>query len=173
MAAHSSARDPAGLSRRLAAMAYDLLLLAALAAVATFAFLPLSGGEALLVRTQGPLAHVYHATQLLLALGYFGISWTRGGQTLGMRAWRIRLQAAGGGAANWPDAIVRFTIGAALLMLAAVGLWELRTTHSPLHTACALLLLLPALANLAWIACDRGHRSLQDIAGGLRVVRSA
>ncbi len=56
--------------------------------VATFALLPLSGGEAILTATQGIVGQLYHALLVLLVFGYFGLCWTRSGQTLGMRAWR-------------------------------------------------------------------------------------
>jgi uncharacterized RDD family membrane protein YckC len=164
-----SASAPASLFRRTAALLYDLLLIAALLLMLTFALLPLTAGEAILTSTHGLLGRLYHALQLLLAFGYFGICWTRGGQTLGMKAWRIRIESADGRPPNWADAIVRFTIGATLLFLALIGFWQLRVPGWSLADLAALLLLLPAPANLAWVMFDREGRSLQDIAGQLRV----
>jgi uncharacterized RDD family membrane protein YckC len=166
-----SSAAPAGLFRRLAALIYDFLLITALLLVLTFALLPLTGGEAILTSTQGWLGRLYHALQLLLVFGYFGICWTRGGQTLGMKAWRIRLQSADGSAANWADAAVRFTIGAALFLLALIGLWSLHDPGWSIGDLAAALMILPALANLAWILVDPAGRSLQDLAGAMRVVR--
>lgn len=73
------------LGRRAGAMAYDALILVALwmiaAAVVVIAIDdPVDSGN--------PLFQLY---LLLLALAYFHVSWSRIGQTLGMRAWRIRL----------------------------------------------------------------------------------
>jgi uncharacterized RDD family membrane protein YckC len=169
----STAAAPAGLFRRLAALFYDTLLVVALLAIATFAVLPLTGGEAILTSTQGWLGRLYHALELLLAFGYFGICWTRGGQTLGMKAWRIRLETIDGRPPNWADAFVRFTIGATFLLLAVLGIWYLRTPGWTLGDLAAMLLLLPAPINLAWVPFDRAGRSLQDLAGGMRVVRNA
>ena len=63
------------------------------------------------------------------------MSWTRGGQTLGMRAWRCRLVAADGEPVGWGQTVARFA--AALVSWAALGLgfwWALadperRTWH--------------------------------------------
>ena len=155
----------------MAALFYDLLLIAALLLVLTFALLPLTAGEAILTSTHGLIGRLYHALQLLLAFGYFGICWTRGGQTLGMKAWRIRIETADGRPPNWADAIVRFTIGATLLLLAVIGIWQLRTPGWNLADLAALLLLLPAPVNLGWVLLDREGRSLQDLAGQLRLLR--
>ena len=161
----------AGLFRRLAAMFYDLLLTIALLAALTFALLPLSGGEAILTSSQGWLGRLYHALEVLLAFAYFGFCWTRGGQTLGMKAWRIRLETMDGRLPNWADALMRFTIGATILLLGVLGCWYLQTPGWSLGDLAAGLLLLPAPVNLGWVLFDRAGRSLQDLAGGLRVVR--
>lgn len=164
---------PAGLLRRLAAMLYDGLLVAALLFIATFAVLPLTGGEAITPASQGPFIHLYRGWLLAVAFGYFGLCWVRGGQTLGQRAWRIRLQSADGTAANWADAVVRFTIGAAVFLLALAGFWSLSRPGWTLSDLAAAPMLLPAVLNLAWIAFDPAGRSLQDLAGAMRVVRIA
>jgi uncharacterized RDD family membrane protein YckC len=172
MGEESTTGAPAGLIRRLAALLYDLLLTIALAFVATFALLPLTDGEAILTSTQGITGHLYHAILFLLVFGYFGLCWTRSGQTLGMKAWRIRLQAANGRGLNWADALVRFAIGAALTLMAVAGVACLLSSRWP-DMLVGGLLLMPAVLNLAWIAFDRASRSLQDLAGRLRVTRLA
>ncbi len=161
----------AGLFRRLAAMFYDLLLMVALWFVATFAMLPLTGGEAILASSQGLLGHFYHALLLLLAVAYFGFCWTRGGQTLGMKAWRIRLERMDGRSPGWGDALIRFTSGAASLLLAVFGLWRLRASGWSWSDLAGVSLLLPLAGNLSWIALSGAGQSLQDLVGGLRVVR--
>lgn len=161
----------AGILRRLAALSYDALLLAAVLFVATVAWLPLTGGEAITPEASGWLAYLYRAWLLLVAFAYFAVSWIRAGQTLGMRAWRIQLVRAAGGAPGWLDAVVRFTLGAAMTLLAGFGLWFLREPGWSLADAVAILLLLPPLANLLWAAFDRDGRTLQDLASLTRVVR--
>ena len=162
---------PAGFWRRSAALFYDLLLVIALAAVATFAMLPLTDGEAILDSTQGAIGHAYHAVLLLLAFGYFGRSWTGSGQTLGMRAWRIELQTAAGGRLGWPGAAGRFLLGTGIALLAVLGAWYLRRPASALAAAGAAALVAPLALNYGWIPLDAAKRTLQDLAGGTRVVR--
>jgi len=162
---------PAGLFRRLAAQVYDFLLVIALWFIATFMVLPLTGGEAITPATQGGLEWAYRAWLLAVFFGYFGFCWVRGGQTLGMRAWRIRLESAGGRSPRWTEAGLRYAIGVALILTAVYGAWLIaRPGWSP-SDALALLLLLPVPVNLAWIALDREGRSLQDLAGAMQMVR--
>jgi uncharacterized RDD family membrane protein YckC len=76
-----------GLARRLASMLYEAVLLFAIAFFAGFAFHFASRGASL----EGWLRFAH---QLLLAAvfaAYFLWCWLRGGQTLAMKAWRIRL----------------------------------------------------------------------------------
>lgn len=73
------------LARRCGAMAYDAMILVALWMIATA--LPVLIIEQA-VDSGNPFFQLY---LLSLALAYFHISWSRIGQTLGMRAWRIRL----------------------------------------------------------------------------------
>jgi len=96
---------PAPPWRRLAAACYDALLLLALWMVALLA--------SLFVHQLFGLARNDHANALLLflaGLGFFGWSWTHGGQTLGMRAWRLRLYRDNGGAVRWPVAAGRYAL---------------------------------------------------------------
>ena len=163
---------PAGLFRRLAALLYDLLLAIAIAFVATAAMLPLTHGEAILTATQGIVAQLYHVVLLLAVFAYFGWCWTRSGQTLGMKAWRIRIAAADGSCLNWVESTVRFLLGSATAWLATLGAWYLFRSEGPLAIAASIAMLAPAILNFAWIAIDSAGRSLLDLAGRLRVERT-
>jgi uncharacterized RDD family membrane protein YckC len=169
----STAGAPAGLFRRLASLFYDLLLVIAIAFAVTFALLPLTDGEAILASTGGFAGHLYRALMLLLAFGYFALSWTRGGQTLGMKAWRIRVRAADGSRLGFGGATFRFATGALFGWLAVLGFWLLARPGDTSAEVAAALLFLPALMNALWIAFDRESRSLQDLAGRARVSRLA
>lgn len=162
---------PAGLFHRLAALLYDILLAIAIAFVATAAMLPLTRGEAILTATQGPLGHAYHAVWLLAVFAYFGCCWTRGGQTLGMRAWRIELQTSAGLRLGWAGAAGRYLLGVAILVLAILGIWYLAAPGSALAHAGAIALLAPVVANYAWVPIDSAGRSLIDLACQSRVVQ--
>lgn len=105
---------PPGLLRRLGALFYDAALLLGILFFATAAVLPLRGGAF------EPHSFAYQAYLLLVSFLFFGGFWTHGGQTLGMRAWKIRLCAEDGGPIRWPQASLRFA--AALVSLSVFGL---------------------------------------------------
>ena len=77
-----------GIARRLAAMLYEALLLLAVAFFAGSLFLFASGGHD---ATAGWHRYALQAFIALVFAAYFLWCWLRGGQTLAMRAWRIRL----------------------------------------------------------------------------------
>lgn len=60
----------------------------------------------------------------LLAGGYATVSWRRGGQTLGMRPWRLRLVGAGTDAPlPWRALWIRYAVGTASLLAGGLGFW--------------------------------------------------
>jgi uncharacterized RDD family membrane protein YckC len=123
----SSSRLPgAGLLRRLGAMFYDLLLVLAVMMVATAAFLPLTGGEAITSDRFGAWEYAYRVLLLVIVVLFFGLFWTRRGQTLGMAAWRLRLEREDGSPLTWFDVIKRLAAATVSLTLAFAGyLWIL------------------------------------------------
>jgi uncharacterized RDD family membrane protein YckC len=135
---------PAHLALRLIAAIYDLLPLAALWFVATVLALALTGGT-LDVRL---VAHKLLVQALVLAASatYFVVSWRRGGATIGMRAWRLRVVAADGAPVDLRRALLRFAV--ALLSLGACGL------------------------GFVWCLIDRERRAWHDIAAGTLLVRT-
>jgi uncharacterized RDD family membrane protein YckC len=114
----SLALEPASLWRRLAALCYDLLLLAALAVCFTLAVLALRLGTAV------PPGSWWFAFSLLaIAMVFFSWFWVNGGQTLGMRAWRIRVVRVNGRGLKWPRAAARFAAALVAALPAGLGLW--------------------------------------------------
>jgi uncharacterized RDD family membrane protein YckC len=123
--------SPARLPRRLAAIVYDGLLLAGVLLVATALALGLAvailGSES--VRLHSPLqGNPFFSTYLLLVCFFFyGGFWIHGGQTLGMRAWRLRVQQRDGRNIGWWQALLRFLIaglGWSRLPLICIGFSE-------------------------------------------------
>lgn len=119
----------AGLLRRLGALLYDTLLLAALWMLTTAFFLPFTGGEALSEARSPLLERIYQAALLAVLVGFYGISWTSRGQTLGMAAWRLRVERKDGRLLTWPDVLRR--LAAALLSWAAFGMGWLNALVDP------------------------------------------
>lgn len=85
---------PAQLGWRVLALVYDSLPMIPLVMLTSAVFWRLNGGHT--VENSLPLALL----QLLATWGlvglYFVLSWNRGGQTMGMRPWRLRVLAADG-----------------------------------------------------------------------------
>lgn len=111
-----------GLPKRLAVIFYDSLLLLAVLFVATALVMPLTGDLAARSAYQ-PLFTLY-----LLLLGYlfFGWFWTHGGQTPGMRAWRVRINSEDGKSVSWNQAFLRyFAAIVSWIPLGAGFLWSL------------------------------------------------
>jgi uncharacterized RDD family membrane protein YckC len=104
-----------GLGRRLAAIFYEALTAFAVAFFAAALFLVASGARD---ASRGALRH---ELQLFLAVvlgAYFVFCWLRGGQTLAMKAWRIRLVDV-----TPRKALVRLVL--AMLLLPVSILWAL------------------------------------------------
>jgi len=134
----------AGLLRRLAALVYDGLLLLALLFLVTACFLPLTGGTAITWERFPVLWLSHKLVVAAVIVGFYGIFWTRRGETLGMTSWRLRVERLDGTLLTWRDTLVR--IGAAVLSWMPLG--------------------------LGWIWClvDRDGRSWHDILSQTRVV---
>ncbi len=112
--------SPAGLFRRLAALLYDGLLVLAILMLATLVVVLLNRGEAI---QNSPL---YNTFLLVLMFLYFAWHWVRAGQTLGMRAWRLRLIHRQGGPVSWHQALVRFLVAIPSGLVFGLGyLWIL------------------------------------------------
>lgn len=111
-----------GLLRRLAAIAYDALLVAALLFLATIPFIALRGGEAVEIGDNA----IYQLVLVLVIYGFFVGFWAGPGRTLGMQSWGLQLETMDGGRPSAAAASLRFV--AAIVSWAAVGLgflWQL------------------------------------------------
>lgn len=118
---HPSPPESAGLLRRLAALLYDSLLLLALWFIATALLLPFTGGTA--IRPQHPLMTSY---LLFVSFFFYGWFWLHGGQTLGMRSWRLQLQNLRPGPISWWQALLRFLVAIPSAVFFGIGyLWML------------------------------------------------
>ena len=131
-------RAPA-LARRLASALYELLLVVALMFIATFPFLAFLGDA-----THGWRRNLLQVWILLVVGAYFVWFWTRGGQTLPMKTWRIRLVRHDGAPVGTGRAIHRYLI--AILGTAALGL------------------------GFLWALIDRDRQFLHDLLAGTALV---
>ena len=116
MSASETQPRPATLFRRLAALFYDSLLLLAVWFIATALLLPFTSGEA--IRPHNPLLSSY---LLFISFFFYGWFWIHGGQTLGMRAWKLRLGNLREGPVTWLQALLRFMVAIPSGMLFGLG----------------------------------------------------
>jgi uncharacterized RDD family membrane protein YckC len=110
----------AGVLRRFGAMLYDSLLVIALLLIVTALFLPFTGGEAITADRSVVFERIYQAVLLLLVVLFFCVFWTWRGQTVGMLAWRLRVERIDGAPLTWRDALLR--LGGAWVSFVALGL---------------------------------------------------
>ena len=112
--------EPAGLLRRLVAMFYDALLLLSVLLLATALALLLTRGG---LDYHNPFFRSY---LFLIWFVFYTWFWTHGGQTLGMQAWKLRLQRREGGPVTLWQALLRSLVAFPSLLLFGLGmLWML------------------------------------------------
>lgn len=134
-----SAPASCGLARRLVAAFYDGIVVIA---VLFFAALPV----VLLHGSAVEGSFLFDIYLLGVAFAFYGGFWTHGGQTIGMRAWGVRVVRADGGPVRWTEAGLRFT--AAILSWVALG------------------------AGFWWCLLDRERLAWHDRLSGTRLVRT-
>ena len=134
---------------RLLAMVYDLLPVVAMwflaSALFTVGYTLAGHGARENIAPFSPLQWLLWLSCWLATGGYAVISWRRGGQTLGMRPWRLQVTAADGGPATVKALWVRYAVGTLSLLAAGLG--------------------------FAWAWIDRDRLAWHDRASGTRVRR--
>lgn len=130
----------AGLARRLASLLYESLLLFAVGFAASWVFFFASGGRG----EAGSARTLLQLFLLAVYAAYFLWCWLRGGQTLAMKAWKIRLESESGAAVRPASALYRFALA---------------------------LVLLPTLVSVVWALFDRDRQFLHDRLARTRLVR--
>lgn len=110
---------PAGLIRRLGAMLYDFMIIVAVWMLLGFARLPfLPEGVDAMNDHAGP---GFQSALFLVTFGFFTFFWRRTGQTIGMLAWRIRIQNSDGSPISLTQSLMRFLSGAFSLICLGLG----------------------------------------------------
>lgn len=70
------------------------------------------------------VAHTLFQVWLLVVCGaYFVYCWTRGGRTLAMRTWHLKVARADGMAIDWRRAWLRYALAVPGLFLFGLGYW--------------------------------------------------
>lgn len=141
-----------GIFRRVASAFYDLMLCLALLMVLTLVYQQgvlrmIYGPEALQTMSDaGQLDHdpVLSVAMILLVFSFFGLFWTLRGQTLGMQAWRLRVEQLNGTSITWRQAAQRVSFALLGWLCVGLGTW--------------------------WALWDKQSRTWADIVSGTRTV---
>ncbi|HET6807386.1 MAG TPA: RDD family protein [Frateuria sp.] len=161
---HDNASISCPLWRRLAALVYDLLAVVAIVMVVGLLCQLATGGQVVAAGAHATIAWWYQPLQGLVVGAYFGVSWWRGGQTLGMRPWHIRVVGTDGGRVSPGQALGRVVVAALPLLLLALAPWlGLRGAVWAVLAGWALCFA-PALF-------DPRRRALHDLAAGTELHR--
>jgi uncharacterized RDD family membrane protein YckC len=161
----------AGPLRRILAMCYDSMLLIAVLLLAMAFITPfLDEGSK---PSHNPFISSYLVSVTFFFFGWF---WTHGGQTLGMRAWKLKLELDNGQPLSWWHALLRFLTAIPAWGLFGLGLFFC-ITPSTEHIPAVIKLLesLPCwilmVAGFIWIVIDNWENSWRDRFSQTRVVQ--
>jgi uncharacterized RDD family membrane protein YckC len=99
--------------RRLGSIAYDLFLV--------FSFVFFIAGIVILINNKEPITNnlFFYLLTLPVIYAYFSISWVKGKQTLGMRAWKFEIMQKDGNNITYKQSLIRLAL--ATISLAGIG----------------------------------------------------
>ena len=113
--------------QRMLALLYDLWPVVALwmllSALFNLGFFVAGHGEREILKTGSALGILLWLCCWWVAGVYAVMSWSRGGQTLGMRAWRLRVTGMGETPPTRKQLIQRYAVGTISLLLGGLGFW--------------------------------------------------
>jgi uncharacterized RDD family membrane protein YckC len=132
--------SPCSLLRRLAIIVYDGIVVISLLMLATMlAMLAGFGGRTAM---KDP---IYTGYLLAVWFLYLAWCWHKGGMTVGMRAWRVKIENRNGHRPGWGMSALRFLVSLVSAALAGLG--------------------------FLWALLDADKRTWHDILSGTRLVR--
>ena len=129
------------IARRLVSILYESLLVFAVVFFAGLLFYGAASG-----RLSGLIRSLFQIYLIVILGLYFVWCWHRGGQTLPMKTWKLRLASADGGPVSVLRAALRYLLACLSFALAGTG--------------------------LVWAVFDRDRQFLHDRLAGTRIVRS-
>ena len=113
--------------RRLGSITYDLFLV--------FSFVFFISGIVILINSKEPITNnlFFYLLTLPVIYAYFSISWVKGKQTLGMRAWKFEIMQKDGNNITYKQSLIRLVL--ATISLAGIGfIFQLFNQYSlPIH----------------------------------------
>ena len=108
-----------GVARRLMSLAYEVLVVSAIALVAGLAFYGVADGS-----LTGGMRHLFQLYLFLVLGAYFVACWSHGGRTLPMQTWKVRVVRDDGVSIGIGRAMLRYVFAwLSLMPLGAGFLW--------------------------------------------------
>lgn len=116
---NSKNNKPVGLLKRLVIMFYDaILLITVLFFAAIIVSVPLN------ITLDHPLFPLFIIYIYSVGFLFLGWCWTHGGQTLGLKTWKIKLISDSGNEVNWKEALIRYLASLLCWLSCGIGfLW--------------------------------------------------
>jgi len=120
-------KPSAHIVRRVFSLVYDALPAVALCMVIAFVFVVV-----MTITEHDQRAYVHPWTPIwgleltlcwIVVGAYAVLSWRGGGQTLGMRPWRLRVVAPDGGKPTTRALVIRYVVGTLSLLAGGLGFW--------------------------------------------------
>lgn len=134
-------QEPISLLRRFGAIFYDSFLLLTVLFVASFIIVIPTG-----IRPQDPYFFLFQIYIFVIAYLFFAWCWTRGGQTLGLRTWKMKVVNEDNTKLSYTTALIRFIV--------------------------SMISWLPFGLGYLWSLWDKQHRTWHDIASKTKLVRT-
>ena len=156
-----------GTFKRLLSALYDSFLILATTFLATALTLPFTKGDVAAGK------NIYMSLYLLLVIYvFYGWFWTHGGQTLGMRAWKLKLVQIDGTAVNWQQSFVRVITGLPAWGLFFIGLlvWIVPERITLSQTLSAIPGWSLAVAGFIWVLLDTRSNNWRDKLSGTHII---
>ncbi|QMU62734.1 MAG: RDD family protein [Gammaproteobacteria bacterium] len=129
------------LLRRFSAILYDSFLLLTALFIASFVIVIPTG-----IKPEDPYFFLFQAYIFLIAYLFFAWFWTRGGQTLGMRTWKMKVVNHDGTKISYETALIRFIV--------------------------SIISWLPFGLGYLWSLWDKKHRTWHDMASKTKLIRT-
>ena len=134
-------QESVSLLRRFGAIFYDSFLLLTVLFVASFLIVIPTG-----IKPEDPYFFLFQLYIFAIAYLFFAWCWTRSGQTLGMRTWKMKVVNEDGTTISYTTALLRFMI--------------------------SIISWLPFGLGYLWSLWDKQHRTWHDIVSKTILVRS-
>ena len=106
------------LLRYLAVIIYDSLLLVSILLLASIPAVALNSGDAIFHNN-----HIFTIYLLTVSCYFYCWFWTHGGQTLGMRSWKIYIINEHQHSITWTQALIRFFVAMISWIPIGMGYW--------------------------------------------------